>query len=181
MNENLSESRQVVYDRHASVSTAIGDLTFVASDDALIGIYFPQHWVGLERANRGVEVHAHDDPVISDAAAQLNEYLAGERTTFTIKTAAEGDEFQKRVWAILEEIPFGQTVTYGDIAEKLGEKSLARVVGKAVGSNPLSIIVPCHRVVGAGGKLTGYAGGLERKQHLRALEEPAAVAASRLF
>jgi methylated-DNA-[protein]-cysteine S-methyltransferase len=181
MNENANEAGQVVYDRHAVASTAIGDLTFVASDDALIGIYFPQHWVGLERANRGEEVPLHSDPVLSDAAVQLGEYLAGERTTFTIKTAAEGDEFQKRVWAILEEIPFGQTVTYGDIAEKLGDKALARVVGKAVGSNPLSIIVPCHRVVGAGGKLTGYAGGLERKQRLLALEEPTAAAASRLF
>jgi methylated-DNA-[protein]-cysteine S-methyltransferase len=181
MNENLNESEPVVYDRHATVSTTIGDLTFVASDDALIGIYFPQHWVGVERANRGQEVQVQGDAVLSDAAAQLKEYLAGQRTTFTIKTAAEGDDFQKRAWDILHEIPFGQTVTYGDIAEKLGDKSLARVVGKAVGSNPLSIIVPCHRVVGAGGKLTGYAGGLERKQHLLALEEPAGAAASRLF
>lgn len=170
-----------MYDRHATISTTIGDLTLVASDDALIGIYYPQHWVGIERAARGDEVIAETDPVMSDAATQLHEYLAGERIDFTIKTAPEGDDFQKRVWAILDEISFGETLTYGDIAERLGDKSLARVVGRAVGSNPLSIIVPCHRVVGAGGKLTGYAGGLERKQHLLALEEHPATASVRLF
>lgn len=157
-------------DRHTTITTTIGDLTLVASDDALIGIYFPHHWVGADRATRGVEVTIDDDPVLSSAAVQLREYLAGERSCFTVKTAADGNEFQKRVWSILHEIPFGETVTYGAIAEKLGDKSLARMVGKAVGSNPLSIVVPCHRVVGANGKLTGYAGGLERKQHLLNLE-----------
>lgn len=159
-----------MFDRHATISTAIGDLTLVAAGDALIGIYFPHHWVGADRATRGVEVAVDNDPVLSTAAGQLREYLAGERSDFTIKTAADGEEFQRRVWAILHEIAFGETVTYGAIAEKLGDKSLARMVGKAVGSNPLSIVVPCHRVVGAGGKLTGYAGGLERKQHLLSLE-----------
>lgn len=159
-----------MFERHATVTTAIGDLTLVAAGDALIGIYFPHHWVGVDRATRGAEVAADDDPVLFAAAGQLREYLAGERCDFTVKTAADGDEFQKRVWAILHEIPFGDTVTYGAIAEQLGDKSLARMVGKAVGSNPLSIVVPCHRVVGANGKLTGYAGGLERKQHLLNLE-----------
>lgn len=170
-----------MFDRHATINTAIGDLTLVASDDALIGIYFPHHWVGLERAERGEEVVAEAGPVLSDAATQLREYLAGTRTEFTVKTAAEGDDFQKRVWAILDEIPFGETMSYGEIAQRLGDKSLARVVGRAVGSNPLSIIVPCHRVVGANGKLTGYAGGLERKQLLLALEESPEVTAGRLF
>jgi len=170
-----------MHDRHATISTSIGELTLVASDDALVGIYYPHHWVGLERADRGDEVIAESDPVLSDAATQLREYLAGERTSFSITTAADGDDFQKRVWAILDEIPFGETLTYGDIAEKLGDRSLARIVGKAVGSNPLSIIVPCHRVVGANGKLTGYAGGLERKQHLLALEEAPSAKAERLF
>ena len=160
-----------MFDRHATVDTVIGELTLVASDDALIGIYFPQHWVGADRATRGEQVVAETDPVLSVASVQLREYLAGERTTFTVSCSAEGDDFQKRVWAILDEIPFGETRTYGAIAEALGEKSLARAVGRAVGSNPLSIIVPCHRVVGSTGKLTGYAGGLERKQQLLSLEK----------
>ncbi|PRZ42798.1 methylated-DNA-[protein]-cysteine S-methyltransferase [Antricoccus suffuscus] len=170
-----------MFDRHATITTAIGDLTLVAADDALIGIYFPHHWVGAARASRGAEVAADNDPVLSVAAAQLREYLAGERSDFTIKTAAEGDEFQQRVWAILHEIPSGETTTYGAIAAQLGDKSLARMVGKAVGSNPLSIVVPCHRVVGADGKLTGYAGGLERKQHLLNLEGALPAQAEALF
>lgn len=169
-----------MFDRHATVTTVIGELTLVASDDALIGIYFPQHWVGAGRADRGQQVNAEADPVLSQAAGQLHEYLAGERTTFTVRTAAEGEEFQRRVWALLARIPFGQTVSYGQLAEELGDRSLARMVGRAVGSNPLSIVVPCHRVVGSNGKLTGYAGGLERKQHLLDLEAPVAVA-ERLF
>lgn len=170
-----------MYDRHATITTTIGELTLVASDDALIGIYFPHHWVSIERAARGIEVDAAADPVLSEAAAQLDAYLTGERTEFTLKTATEGDPFQQRVWAILNEIPFGETLTYGEIAERLGDRSLARMVGRAVGSNPLSIIVPCHRVIGTSGKLTGYAGGLERKQRLLELEDAPVVTAGRLF
>jgi methylated-DNA-[protein]-cysteine S-methyltransferase len=170
-----------MYERHATIETTIGTLTLVAADNALTGIYFPHHWVGAERATRGEEVVAESDPVLAAATTQLREYLAGERREFTIAIRAEGDSFQHRVWAILEKIPFGATMSYGEIASELGDKSLARIVGKAVGSNPLSIVVPCHRVVGAGGKLTGYAGGLERKLHLLELEEAPLVAASRLF
>ena len=121
------------------------------------------------------------DPLLSEVARQLEEYLAGERTEFDIPTAAHGDAFQERVWALLRQIPFGETTTYGELAERLGDKALARMVGRAVGHNPLSIIVPCHRVVGKNSKLTGYAGGLERKQFLLDLEEPAAVKAAKLF
>ena len=170
-----------MFDRHAIISTTLGDLTLVAADDTLIGVYFPHHWVGIERASRGIEVDAADDPVLSEAAVQLRAYLAGDRSGFDLATAAEGDPFQRRVWAILNEIPFGETRTYGEIADELGDRSLARMVGRAVGSNPLSIIVPCHRVVGAGGALTGYAGGLERKHRLLELEEAPVVTAGRLF
>jgi methylated-DNA-[protein]-cysteine S-methyltransferase len=170
-----------MYHRHAVVATKIGDLTLVAADAALIGIYFPQHWVKPERATLGDEVALESDPLLSEAARQLNEYLAGERTVFEIPTAAHGDAFQERVWALLNQIPFGETTTYGELAETLGDKSLARMVGRAVGHNPLSIIVPCHRVVGKNSKLTGYAGGLERKQFLLDLEEPDAVKAAKLF
>jgi methylated-DNA-[protein]-cysteine S-methyltransferase len=168
--------------RHAIVSTQLGDLTLVASDDALIGIYFPHHWVKPERATLGDEVDAAADPVLAEATHQLNQYLAGERDDFDLKTGLRGgDAFQQKVWALLDDIPRGATTTYGELAERLGDKHLAQLVGKAVGSNPLSIIVPCHRVVGKDGKLTGYAGGLKRKQFLLDLEEPALVKATRLF
>ncbi|NEA31710.1 methylated-DNA--[protein]-cysteine S-methyltransferase [Streptomyces sp. SID13031] len=168
--------------RHAIVSTQLGDLTLVASDDALIGIYFPHHWVKPERATLGDEVEAATDPVLAEAARQLAQYLAGERDTFDLTTELRGgDAFQQQVWALLDEIPRGETTTYGELAERLGDKQLAQLVGKAVGSNPLSIIVPCHRVVGKDGKLTGYAGGLKRKQFLLDLEEPALVKETRLF
>jgi methylated-DNA-[protein]-cysteine S-methyltransferase len=168
--------------RHAIVSTQLGDLTLVASDDALIGIYFPHHWVKPERATLGDEVDAATDPVLTEATHQLTQYLAGERDDFDLNTELRGgDAFQQKVWALLDDIPRGATTTYGELAERLGDKHLAQLVGKAVGSNPLSIIVPCHRVVGKDGKLTGYAGGLKRKQFLLDLEEPALVKETRLF
>ena len=170
-----------MYNRHAIAATSIGELTLVAADAALIGVYYPQHWVKPERATLGDEVALESDPLLSEVARQLNDYLVGERTGFDIPTAAHGDAFQERVWALLREIPFGETTAYGDLAETLGDKSLARMVGRAVGHNPLSIIVPCHRVVGKNSKLTGYAGGLERKQFLLDLEEPAAAKAAKLF
>jgi methylated-DNA-[protein]-cysteine S-methyltransferase len=170
-----------MYNRHAILDTKIGQLTLVAADAALIGIYYPQHWVKPERATLGDEVPLDSDPLLSEAARELNDYLDGERTVFEVPTATDGDDFQERVWALLRQIPFGETTTYGELAEQLGDKSLARMVGRAVGHNPLSIIVPCHRVVGKNSKLTGYAGGLERKQFLLDLEEPAAVKAAKLF
>jgi methylated-DNA-[protein]-cysteine S-methyltransferase len=164
--------------RHAIVSTRIGDLTLVASDNALAGVYFPHHWVKPAPDSLGDRVEA-TDPVITEAARQLGEYLGGERTSFDLPTVLRGDEFQRRVWSILEKIPYGETSSYGEIAARLGET--AQAVGKAVGQNPLSIVVPCHRVVGKNGSLTGYAGGLKRKQFLLDLEAPADVKAARLF
>jgi methylated-DNA-[protein]-cysteine S-methyltransferase len=161
--------------RHAIVSTRIGDLTLVASGDALIGVYFPHHWVKPAPETLGERVEA-TDPLIASTAGQLEEYLGGERTAFDLPTVLHGDEFQRRVWSVLEEIPYGETTSYGEIAARVGDT--AQAVGKAVGQNPLSIVVPCHRVVGKNGSLTGYAGGLKRKQFLLDLEEPAAT---RLF
>ncbi|WP_132149621.1 methylated-DNA--[protein]-cysteine S-methyltransferase [Kribbella antiqua] len=163
--------------RHAIVSTRIGDLTLVASAHALVGVYFPHHWVKPASETLGDRVEA-TDPVIAEAARQLDEYLTGERTSFDLPTVLRGDEFQRRVWSLLEEIPYGETTSYGEIAQQLGEGETAQAVGKAVGQNPLSIVVPCHRVVGKNGSLTGYAGGLKRKQFLLELEEPATA---RLF
>jgi methylated-DNA-[protein]-cysteine S-methyltransferase len=170
-----------MYTRHATIDTKLGEITLVASDAAIVGIYYPGHWVKPERGLVGDDVNADLDPVLSVAAEQLHEYFAGERREFDLPTSAQGDPFQERVWAMLREIPFGETVTYGELAERIGSRALARKVGQAVGYNPLSIIVPCHRVVGKDGKLTGYAGGLKRKQFLLDLEEPALAKAGRLF
>jgi methylated-DNA-[protein]-cysteine S-methyltransferase len=171
--------------RHAIVSTRIGDLTLVASDHALAGVYFPHHWVKPTPETLGDRVDDKNDdkntaidPVIAEAARQLDEYLTGERTGFDLPTVLRGDGFQRRVWSILEEIPYGETTTYGEIAARLGDRAQAQAVGKAVGQNPLSIVIPCHRVVGKNGSLTGYAGGVKRKQFLLDLEEPVGV---RLF
>jgi len=169
---------QTVNTRHAIVDTVLGELTLVAIDDAIVGIYFPHHWTRPSLDTFGPQVDVRDDALLALAEVQVVGYLDGDRISFDLPTALIGDAFQQRVWAMLTEIPFGETTTYGALAGMLGDKSLAQSVGKAVGQNPLSIIVPCHRVVGKDGKLTGYAGGLRRKQFLLDLEEPVAA---RLF
>ena len=111
----------------------------------------------------------------------MHEYLAGDRRGFDLAFDACGDAFQRSVWDMVPRVPFGETTTYGNIAQRLGDKALWYRVGQAVGANPLCVFVPCHRVLGADGKLTGYAGGLERKRALLDLEEPTEVTAGRLF
>ena len=151
---------------HTKSDSPIGELTLVARDDVLSGIYFPGHWhmpapeVFGVRSERGFE----------QTQQQLGEYFTGERTGFELATTIVGEEFQRRVWELIDRVPYGQTTTYGEMAQELGTPGLAREVGAAVGRNPLSIVVPCHRVVGKDGKLTGYAGGLERKRFLLELE-----------
>ena len=114
-----------------------------------------------------------EDSVLEEAERQLSEYFDGKRTEFDLPLASEGSEFQKKVWAELRRIPYGETATYGDIARRLGyEPVISRAVGVANASNPLPIVVPCHRVIGSDGKLTGYAGGVARKQALLELEQP---------
>ena len=113
------------------------------------------------------------DAVLDQAERQLSEYFDGTRTEFDLPLASEGSEFQKKVWAELRRIPYGETATYGDIARRLGyEPVISRAVGTANASNPLPIVVPCHRVIGSDGKLTGYAGGIERKRILLEMEQP---------
>jgi methylated-DNA-[protein]-cysteine S-methyltransferase len=150
--------------RHAILASPIGDLTVVRDDDGLTGLYFPHHWTRPDRTAFGPPVTAG----FEDVATQLAEYLAGDRRTFDLPLHADGDSLQRQVRALLAAIPYGSTVTYGHLARTLG--CSAQEVGAAVGSNPLSILVPCHRVVGSTGKLTGYAGGLDRKRHLLDLE-----------
>lgn len=167
--------------RHTIVDTPLGELTVAASGDAIVGLYFPHHWYLPPEGSLGPLTAVEDDALLTAAATQLREYLAGERSSFDLPTATGGEPFQERVWALLREIPYGETVTYGQLAERLGDKALAQSVGQAVGHNPLSIIVACHRVVGSDGKLTGFAGGLKRKQFLLELEEPETAKAARLF
>jgi methylated-DNA-[protein]-cysteine S-methyltransferase len=154
---------------HTTFESPLGELILVAEDGTLSGVYYPGHWTRPDPATFG----ARSERRLEQVEEQLTEYFAGERTTFELPTSATGNAFQRQVWDLIDRIPYGQTTTYGQLASQLGSPTLARKVGNAVGHNPLSVIVPCHRVVGKDGKLTGYAGGLQRKRFLLDLEAPA--------
>jgi methylated-DNA-[protein]-cysteine S-methyltransferase len=151
---------------HTVIDSPVGELTLVARAGVLTGIYFPGHWYPPSAEALG----ARSVQGFEQAERQLLEYLTGERRGFELETGATGDDFQRRVWEQIDAIPYGETTTYGAIARTLGDVQLARRVGGAVGRNPLSLVVPCHRVIGSDGSLTGYAGGLERKRFLLELE-----------
>jgi methylated-DNA-[protein]-cysteine S-methyltransferase len=165
--------------RHCTIDTTLGALTLVAQSDSLTGIYFPKHWHLPAKADFGEQVDA-DDALFTRTAAQLTEYFDGGRTHFDLPTTLNGTPTQERVWDLLVEIPYGETVTYGELATALGDVG-AWEVGQAVGRNPISIVVPCHRVVGKDGRLTGYAGGLTRKRFLLEREESVESGLARLF
>ncbi len=167
--------------RHARIDTVLGHLIVVAENDYLVGLYFPDHSTMPPADVLGPEVDETDDALFAETAAQLGEYLTGARTDFDLPTRIRGADFQQQVWELLRSIPYGATTSYGEIADQLGNRRLAQQVGQAVARNPLSIVIPCHRVVGHDGKLTGYAGGLTRKRFLLDLEEPVQVAAVRLL
>jgi methylated-DNA-[protein]-cysteine S-methyltransferase len=154
---------------HTTTGSPIGELTLVARGGRLTGVYFPHHWYKPDPAGFGLRTETG----LEEATSQLAEYFAGQRTSFDLPLEARGDPFKIRVWDLIKAIPYGQTVSYGDLAAKLGEAT-AQEVGAAVGRNPLSVIVPCHRVVGKDGSLTGYAGGLARKRFLLDLEQESA-------
>ena len=164
--------------RHTIIESPVGDLTLVADGDDLIGLYFEGHKRTPRLPDLGPRV---DDTGFHEPIRQLGEYFSGSRTDFDLPLAPRGSAFERRVWALLTKIPHGETRTYGQLALELGEPGSAQAVGNANGWNPISIVVPCHRVVGASGSLTGYAGGLERKRFLLNLEEPPAEADGRLF
>jgi methylated-DNA-[protein]-cysteine S-methyltransferase len=167
--------------RHAVIESPLGDLTLVADGDTLTGVYFPGHWHPPTAEALGERVDPAADELLRCAAMQLHEYLAGARKEFELPVALQGDPRRQRIWALLAGIGYGQTKTYGELAAELGDGTTAYEVGQAVGRNPLSIVVPCHRVVGRDGTLTGYAGGLKRKRFLLDLEEPAPALAGKLF
>lgn len=167
--------------RHVVIETYLGPITIVAKGEAIAGLYFRHHVRRPPQETFGPEISDPTDALLREASCQLGDYLAGRRRQFDLPLEAEGDSFQRAVWDIVKSIQCGGTVTYGRIADQVGGRGLAQKVGQAVGANPLCIFVPCHRVVGSNGALTGYAGGLRRKQALLELEEPLAGDAGRLF
>ncbi len=167
--------------RHTMIDSSLGELTLVGDGGTLTGLYFRHHRYRPTAEACGQYAEPAADELFRHAADQLHEYLAGERTHFDLPIALVGEPHQRRVWNLLNDIAYGHTTTYGELAAKLADGTTAYEVGQAVGRNPLSIIVPCHRVVGKSGALTGYAGGLKRKRFLLDLEEPAPALAGRLF
>jgi methylated-DNA-[protein]-cysteine S-methyltransferase len=149
--------------RHAS---PLGSLTLASDGAALRGLYFEQHKPG----GPPQDAELGSDEVITQTRRGLDAYFAGKARAFDLPLAFSGTSFQMEVWRALLAIPFGETVSYGALAKRIGEPAAVRALGAAVGRNPISIIAPCHRVVGADGSLTGYAGGVERKRALLAFE-----------
>ena len=165
---------------HTVIDSPVGPLTLVAEQGTIVGLY-----MDLQRHRPGDDKFGVLDPgarlaePFKAAADQLDEYFAGTLTRFSLPLAPRGSEFQQRVWAALSEIPYGETETYGELAARIGSPGGARAVGLANGKNPIGIVIPCHRVVGSNGNLTGYGGGLDRKKQLLDLE--LAVSGAALF
>lgn len=151
---------------HHVLSSPVGDITLTGTDSAVTGIYFSDHKQPPPVPLDSVE----SAPPFAAVARQLEEYFAGEREEFQVELAPTGTPFQMEVWEELRRIPYGQTISYGELARRIGKPAASRAVGLANGRNPISIIVPCHRVIGANGKLTGYGGGLSNKAILLNLE-----------
>ena len=143
--------------------TKIGTICLAQEDEYITNLYFKDEW-DLE------ESEVRETPLIKEAKKQLDEYLVGNRKEFDLPLKAKGTEFQQEVWKALQEIPYGETRYYGEIAEKIGNPKASRAVGLANNRNPISIFIPCHRVIGKNGKLVGYGGGLDIKEHLLNLE-----------
>jgi methylated-DNA-[protein]-cysteine S-methyltransferase len=152
------------------VDSPLGTLKLVATDAGLAAILWPNDDPARVRLGTPVEDGAH--PVLLEAERQLREYFEGRRKVFDLKLDFNGTEFQRQVWAALLTIPYGETRSYAQIARQIGHPHAVRAVGAANGKNPISIVAPCHRVIGSTGKLTGFAGGLEAKAFLLALEGP---------
>ena len=150
-------------------SSPIGTIQLRGTDAALTGVFMEKHRHEPSRPTDAVR----DAGPLRAARRELEEYFAGDRREFSLALEPVGTPFQMRVWQALQTIPYGETISYGELARRIGNPGAVRAVGLANGRNPLSIIVPCHRVIGADGSLTGYGGGLERKRFLLALESGA--------
>jgi methylated-DNA-[protein]-cysteine S-methyltransferase len=154
-----------------TIESPVGKLKLVASDTGLAAILWENDPPSRVRLGNLTEDRNH--PVLLEAEQQLSDYFAGRRTSFDLRLDFAGTEFQRKVWRALLEIPFGETRTYGQIARQLGNPNAIRAVGAANGRNPISIVAPCHRVIGADGGLTGFAGGLKVKEYLLGMERGA--------
>jgi methylated-DNA-[protein]-cysteine S-methyltransferase len=156
---------------HAVIDSPIGPLTLIAQDGRLTGVQMEVSGHEPAAPTLGVAVSAESEPVLGAAASQLKAYFRGDLTAFDVPIELEGTRFQRTVWASLQAIPYGETISYGELARRIGQPSASRAVGLANGRNPVAIVVPCHRVIGADGSLTGYGGGMERKRFLLGLEQ----------
>jgi len=151
---------------YATIESPLGELLILSDGEAITGLYLPDH-----RGGPQVEAtwRRASEP-FREAQRQLTAYFAGELTTFDLPVEMTGTRFERRVWQQLATIPYGETISYSQLAQQLGQPTATRAVGRANGRNPISIIIPCHRVIGADGNLTGYGGGVERKRWLLELE-----------
>ncbi|MBW2016569.1 MAG: methylated-DNA--[protein]-cysteine S-methyltransferase [Deltaproteobacteria bacterium] len=166
ISERESRENRYVYSR---IQSPVGPLTLVAGDRGLRGLLFQNTSIRSGLLPNSIEMDSHHEFLVQ-ARVQLGEYFDGTRREFDLPLAYEGTPFQRRVWKLLMKIPYGETVSYGDIAAELGDPRKARPVGGAVGANPIGIIIPCHRVIGKDGSLTGFGGGLDVKTFLLDLE-----------
>jgi methylated-DNA-[protein]-cysteine S-methyltransferase len=160
------QTEQTTQTLYTTIDSPIGELLLVGDGETLSGLYMQDG----RKPKRIATDWSESAAPFADLKRQLEEYFAGERTSFDMKLAPEGAPFELEVWHALEAIPYGETVSYGEIARRVGQPGAARAVGTANGRNPIAVIVPCHRVIGADGSLTGYGGGLERKRLLLELE-----------
>ncbi|WP_406534259.1 methylated-DNA--[protein]-cysteine S-methyltransferase [Methanobrevibacter sp.] len=151
-------------------ASPIGEMLIVSDGEAICGVWF----LGQKHFKSSISsdlIESDDLAIFKKAKIWLDRYFNGENPNIDFKLKPEGSEFRKRVWKILSEIPYGETLTYGEIAQKISPSMSAQAVGGAVGHNPIAILIPCHRVLGSNGKLTGYAGGLDKKMELLKLED----------
>lgn len=152
--------------KYSHFQSPLGQLTIQANEQGILGVWLPVYTTQPEELGEKDESF----PILVEAKVQLGEYFASERTEFSLPLAPQGTDFQQKVWHALCNIPYGESWSYQELAESIGKPTASRAVGTANGRNPISIIVPCHRVIGKNGQLTGYAGGLEAKKTLLKLE-----------
>jgi len=150
----------------SAIETPLGKIFATATDEAVTGLYFE----GQKYFPENLPAHTGPNPVLRQLDHEITEYFAGTRGEFNLRLQPRGTEFQQGVWALLLQIPAGATISYGDLAQQMQRPSATRAVANAVGRNPISILIPCHRIIGKDGSLTGYAGGIERKAALLNLE-----------
>lgn len=178
----MTEAQQTPSEKfHALHESSLGTVYLATNGEALTGAWLEGQAHFATGAELGTLVEISAQPVLVQAARELDEYLAGQRTEFEVPLAPAGTDFQLAVWNAIQEIPYGYTTTYGKISKIVGPHAPAQAVGQAVGRNRCLIFIPCHRVVASDGKITGYAAGVDTKQKLLDLEEPRSEKSTRLF